>query len=97
MAIKTVVEDGYRIVLPEPLHSRFHVGDEIVIDQDRDGRVFIDAVPGDEEILATLLSGEESELGRQLRLLRQQIVESGIPLLDPDAIEREINDRYGDL
>lgn len=97
MAVKTVVEDGYRIVLPEPLQSRFHVGDEIVIDEDRNGRVFIEPARSDQEILATLLSGEENAIAQQLRLLRQQIVDSGVPLLDQDAIEREIDDRYGDF
>ncbi len=96
MPVKAVVEDGYRIVLPKSLHGRFHIGDEIVIDQDRDGRVFIDAASSDQEILATLLSGEENAIAQQLRLLRQQIVGSGVPLLDRDAIEREIDDRYGD-
>ncbi len=84
------------VLSPEPLQSRFHVGDEIVIDQDRNGRVFIEPAPSDQEILAALLSGEENAIAQQLRLLRQQIVESGIQLLDQDAIEREIDDRYGD-
>lgn len=96
MPIKAVVEDGYRIVLPESLRGRFHIGDEIVIDQDRDGRVFIDVAFNDEEILATLLSGEENAIAQQLRLLRQQVVESGAPLLDRDAITRELDDRCGD-
>ena len=95
MTVKTRIEDGYRIVLPESLHGHFHVGDEIVIEQDLNGRIFIAAAP-DEEILTYLLGGNESPLGRQLRQLRQQIVTSGAPLLDWEALEREVEDRRGE-
>lgn len=95
MAARTTIEEGYRIALPESFHGRFHVDDEIVIEQDRDGRIIIAAAP-DEEILTYLMSGEESPLGRQLRELRQQIVASGVPLLDLDALERELEDRRGE-
>ena len=95
MTAKVTIEDGYRIVLPESLHDRFHVGDEILIEQDRDGRIFITAAP-DEEILTYLLGGEESSLGHQLRELRQQIVASGAPLLDWNALERELEERRGE-
>lgn len=95
MTARITIEDGYRIVLPESLHGRFHVGDEIVIEQDRDGRLIIVAAP-DEEILTYLLGGEESPLGRQLRELRQQIVATGVPLLDSEALEREVEDRRGE-
>lgn len=95
MLVKTTIEDGYRIVLPESLRSQFRIGAEISIEQDHEGRLIISTTP-DEEILAYLLSGEESLFGRQLRELRQQVVSSGASLLDWDELEREIAERRGD-
>ena len=38
----------------------------------------------------------QTPLGQRLRQIRQEIVESGEPLLDWDGIEREVADRRGD-
>ena len=95
MPVKTTIEDGYRIVLPEPLRGQFRVGAEIFIEQDPEGRLVISTAP-DEEILTYLLSGEESLFGRQLRELRQEIINSGAPLLDWDELERDLAERRGE-
>ena len=37
-----------------------------------------------------------TELGRKLREIRQRIVDSGQPLLDENAIDREVQSRRGE-
>lgn len=93
--MKTTIEDGYRIVLPESLRSQFRVGEEVFIEQDDEGRLIISTTPN-EAILTYLLNGGESAFGRQLRELRQQVVRSGVSLLDWDELEREIAERRGE-
>jgi hypothetical protein len=42
------------------------------------------------------LSNVDSPLGEKLRAIRARIVESGIPLLKDDELEREIAERRGE-
>lgn len=93
--IKTTIEEGFRIVLPEKIRGRLHVGDEVVVERDSSGRIVI-AIGGDDLDLEYPLPVAESTLGRQLREIRQRIVSSGTPLLDWEALEQEIADRRGE-
>lgn len=89
---RTVVEEGFRIVLPETLRGYLHVGDEVVVERDSNGRIVIASIDGDPDVIYPL-SDDESLLGRQLREIRERIVLSGAPLLDWDALELEIAER----
>jgi len=92
---KTIVQEGYRILLPESLWDRFHVGDEVIIDQTHDGRVVISVVEV-EGRYAYPTTEVDSPLGRQLREIRQRIVASGAPLLDWNELDREMAERRGE-
>ncbi|MBE2239105.1 MAG: AbrB/MazE/SpoVT family DNA-binding domain-containing protein [Caldilineaceae bacterium] len=94
--VKTTIEPGYRVVLPESIRAQFHVGDEIIVEQASDGRIII--APAERANAATVPTvGEESALGRELRALRQRIVDSGASLLDMNELELELSDRRGEL
>ena len=74
--IKATIEEGFRISLPEIVRGWLHIGDEVMIDRDSDGRIVIASATADSTSLYPM-PHEESQLGRQLREIRQRIVLSG--------------------
>ncbi|HQY93401.1 hypothetical protein [Caldilinea sp.] len=93
--IKTVIEDGYRIALPETVRGQFHIGDEVVVNQESDGRIVIEVAESNSAI-SYQDSGKDSPLGIQLRELRKRIVSSGTPLLNWGELEQDLAERRGE-
>jgi hypothetical protein len=62
---------------------------------------YIDAIKGQHVAPATRMasqggSSQESELGRQLRAIRERIVEAGEPLLDWQGVADEVAEQRGE-
>lgn len=71
---------------------------EVVVDDQGQEKVVLDRSTWDQ--IVSVLEGLETfqpktELGRQLWAARMEILASGAPLLDRDALETEITDRRG--
>jgi hypothetical protein len=63
----------------------------LVSDQQQQVLAFIDSLPKPQPAVQTA----PSPFGKKLRQLRNEIITSGIPLLNDEELDREIADRRG--